>query len=91
MVETEQCFEPLLPKGNSSRLKLVAMKLYDLGVCSLDLLICGETPLNTLTYFNIVADHVHPFMVTMFPDDDSHFQQDNAPCHRPRFLSNWFR
>ncbi len=29
-------------------------------------------------YLSIVADHVHPFMTTVYPSSDGYFQQDNA-------------
>ncbi len=32
----------------------------------------------------MVADHVHPFMNTVY------FQQDNAPCHKAQIISDWF-
>lgn len=35
-----------------------------------------------------VADHVHPFMETVFPDGSGLFQQDNAPCPPPRNLQD---
>ncbi len=38
--------------------------------------------LNTTAYLSIVADHVHPFMTTVYPSSDGYFQQDNAPCHK---------
>jgi len=41
-------------------------------------------------YLSIVSDHVHPFMATMFPSSDGYFQQDDAPCHKARIISNWF-
>jgi len=44
--------------------------------------------LNATAYLSIVSDHVHPFMATMFPS--GYFQQDNAPCHKARIISNWF-
>uniref|UniRef100_A0A9J7X6Q2 Tc3 transposase DNA binding domain-containing protein n=1 Tax=Cyprinus carpio carpio TaxID=630221 RepID=A0A9J7X6Q2_CYPCA len=40
-----------------------------------------EHHLNTTAYLSIVADHVHPFMTTVYPSSDGYFQQDNAPCH----------
>jgi len=42
------------------------------------------------TYLSIVSDHVHPFMATMYPSSDGYFQQNNAPCHKARIISNWF-
>lgn len=53
-------------------------------------LISLDITLNSTAYLNIVADHVHSFMATMFPSGDGHFQQDNAPCHRARTVTNWF-
>jgi len=26
----------------------------------------------------------------MYPSSDGYFQQDNAPCHKARIISNWF-
>ncbi|XDV34316.1 hypothetical protein PO909_004485 [Leuciscus waleckii] len=46
--------------------------------------------LNATAYLSIVSDHVHPFMTTMYPSPDGYFQQDNAPCHKARIISNWF-
>ncbi len=38
-----------------------------------------EHRLNSTAYLSIVADHVHPFMTTVYPSSDDYFQQDNAP------------
>ncbi len=38
-----------------------------------------EHHLNATAYLSIVADHVHPFMTTVYPSSDSYFQQNNAP------------
>ncbi|KAG1932899.1 hypothetical protein F2P79_020886 [Pimephales promelas] len=46
--------------------------------------------LNATAYLSIVSDHVHPFMATMSPSSDGYFQQDNAPYHKARIISNWF-
>ena len=37
-----------------------------------------DVTLTPTTYLSIVADHVHPFMETVFPDGRGLFQQDNA-------------
>jgi len=29
-------------------------------------------------------------MATMYPSSDGYFQQNNAPCHKVRIISNWF-
>ncbi len=49
-----------------------------------------EHCLNTTAYLSIVADHVHPFMTTVYPSSDGYFQQDNAPCHEAQIISVWF-
>ncbi len=49
-----------------------------------------EHCLNATASLNIVADHVHPFMTTVYPSSDDHFQQDNAPCHKDQIISDWF-
>ncbi len=49
-----------------------------------------EHCLNTTAYLSIVADHVHPFMTTVYPSSDGYFQQDNAPCHKAQIISDWF-
>ncbi len=49
-----------------------------------------EHCLNATTYLSIVADHVHPFMTTVYPSSDGYFQQDNAPCHKAQIISDWF-
>ena len=41
------------------------------------------------TYLSIVADHIHPFMETVFPDGCGLFQQDNAPCHKEKIIQEW--
>ncbi len=49
-----------------------------------------EHCLNTTIYMSIVADHVHPFMTTVYPSSDGYFQQDNAPCHKAQVILDWF-
>ncbi len=29
-------------------------------------------------------------MTTVYPSSDAYFQQDNAPCHKPQIISDWF-
>ncbi|KAK3533242.1 hypothetical protein QTP70_013655 [Hemibagrus guttatus] len=41
-------------------------------------------------YLSIVADHVHPFMETLFPDGCVLFQKDNASCHKAKMVQEWF-
>ncbi len=49
-----------------------------------------EHCLNTTIYLSIVADHVHPFMTTVYPSSDRYFQQDNAQCHKAQIIPDWF-
>ncbi|KAK3562392.1 hypothetical protein QTP86_033531, partial [Hemibagrus guttatus] len=49
-----------------------------------------DATLTCTTYLSIVADHVHPFMETAFPDGFGLFQQDNAPCHKTKMFQEWF-
>ncbi len=49
-----------------------------------------EHRLNTTAYPSIVADHVHPFMTTVYPSSDGYFQQDNTPCYKALIISDWF-
>ncbi|GBN76099.1 hypothetical protein AVEN_185602-1 [Araneus ventricosus] len=53
-------------------------------------LISVDTTLSSAAYLKIVAYHVHSFMAIMFPYGYGHIQQDNAPCHRARSVSEWF-
>ncbi|MCJ8732198.1 hypothetical protein PDJAM_G00208470 [Pangasius djambal] len=46
--------------------------------------------LTRTTYLNIVADQVHPFMATVFPNGSGLFQQDNATCHTAKLDQEWF-
>ncbi len=45
-----------------------------------------EHRLNATAYLSIVADHVHPFMTTVYPSSDGYFQQDNAPSQNSNHL-----
>ncbi len=49
-----------------------------------------EHCLNTTVFLSIVADHLHPFMTTVYPSSDEYFQQDNAACHKAQIISDWF-
>ncbi len=49
-----------------------------------------EHRLNATAYQSIVADHVQPFMTTVYPSSDGYFQQDNAPHHKDQIISDWF-
>ncbi len=56
---------------------------------TLGLLVPIEHRLNASDYLSIVADHVHPFMTTVY-HLLMYFQQDNEPCHKDQIISDWF-
>jgi len=45
-----------------------------------------DVTLTRTTYLTIVADQVHPFMETAFPNGSGLFQQDNAACHTAKMV-----
>ncbi len=45
-----------------------------------------EHGLNATAYLSIVADHIHPFINTVYPSSDGYFQQDNAPSQSSNHL-----
>ncbi|KAK3535233.1 hypothetical protein QTP70_005025 [Hemibagrus guttatus] len=49
-----------------------------------------DVTLTRSTYLSIVAEHLNPFMETVFPDGCGLFQQDNAPCHKAKMVQEWF-
>ncbi len=49
-----------------------------------------EHRLNFTAYLSMVADHVHPFMTTVYPSSDDYFQQDYAPYQKFQVISDWF-
>jgi len=60
------------------------------GMFSWHTLVPIEHHLNATAYLNIVSDRVLPFIVTKYPSSDGYFQQENAPFHKARIISNWF-
>lgn len=52
---------------------------------------CWKPGINAdITYLNIVADHVQPFMAMVVPDVTSLLQQDNAPSYTAWIVQEWF-
>ncbi|MCJ8743381.1 hypothetical protein PDJAM_G00093370 [Pangasius djambal] len=49
-----------------------------------------DVTLTRPTYLNTVADQVHLFMATVFPNGSGLFQQDNAPCLTAKIVQEWF-
>ena len=46
--------------------------------------------LNATAYLSILADDAHPFMAAIYQSSSGYFKHDNAPCHKPKVISNWF-
>ncbi|KFM71212.1 Transposable element Tcb1 transposase, partial [Stegodyphus mimosarum] len=57
---------------------------------SLGSLIIVEGTMDQYKYASVLADHVHPYMRIVFPQDDGIFQQDNARCHTAASVRAWF-
>ncbi|GFX88378.1 transposable element Tcb1 transposase [Trichonephila clavipes] len=57
---------------------------------SLGSLIIVEGTMDQYKYASVLADHVHPYMRIVFPQDDGIFQQDNARCHTAVSVRAWF-
>ncbi|KFM64391.1 Transposable element Tcb1 transposase, partial [Stegodyphus mimosarum] len=49
-----------------------------------------EGTMDQYKYASVLADHVHPYMRIVFPQDDGIFQQDNARCHTAASVRAWF-
>ncbi|GBN64100.1 hypothetical protein AVEN_20951-1 [Araneus ventricosus] len=45
-----------------------------------------EQTIKVANYLTIIAD----YMAFVFPTGNGIFQQDNAPCHKVRFVWEWF-
>ncbi|XP_076372982.1 transposable element Tcb2 transposase [Tachypleus tridentatus] len=58
---------------------------------TLNPLIPSEHHFNATAYLSIVADHVHPFMVTVYSFSNGYFQQNNAPRHKARIILSWLQ
>ncbi|GFW19190.1 transposable element Tcb1 transposase [Trichonephila clavipes] len=57
---------------------------------SLGSLIIVEGTMDQYKYASVLADHVHPYMCIVFPQDDGIFQQDNARCRTAASVRAWF-
>ncbi len=53
-------------------------------------LVLIEHHLNTTAYLSIVADHVHPFITTVYLSSDGYFQQDTHSVTKLRSSQTGF-
>ena len=37
----------------------------------------------------VLDGHVHPMVQTLYPEDDAVYQDDNAPIHTARLVTEW--
>lgn len=44
-----------------------------------------------LDYLDMLKNHVKPILYQRFPDGDYYLQQDNAPIHTAKVVSQWFQ
>ncbi|GFV99621.1 transposable element Tcb1 transposase [Trichonephila clavipes] len=58
---------------------------------SLGPVVVVEQTMNTTGYLNIIADQLHPYMVSVFPAGNGMFQQDNASCHKAKIVLELFQ
>ncbi len=82
--------ESMDPSCLVSKVKAGGDGVGDIFLAHFGPLVLIEHRLNATAYMSIVADHVHPFMTTVYQSSDVYFQQDNAPCHKAQIISDWF-
>ncbi|GFY10843.1 transposable element Tcb1 transposase [Trichonephila clavipes] len=68
----------------------IARSIMVWGMFSWHSLIIVEGTMDQYKYASVLADHVHPYMRIVFPQDDGIFQQDNARCHTAANVRAWF-
>ncbi len=78
---------PLLSAKNRKRRQQFAQAHQNWTLGSL---VPIEHRLNATVYLSVVADHVHPFMTTVYPSSNGYFQMDNASRHKAQIISDWF-
>ncbi len=86
-------YESMDPSGLVSMVQAAGGGVMVWGIFSwhtLGPLLPIEHRLNATAYLSIVADHVHPFMTTVYTSSDVYFQQDNTPCHKAQIISDCF-
>lgn len=48
-------------------------------------------PMKTEDYMNIIADQLHPYMASVFPNVNGVLQQNKAPCQDVPIVLEWFQ
>ncbi|KAJ8875707.1 hypothetical protein PR048_023606 [Dryococelus australis] len=84
----QHCAHPARPWGNDLPYTCKPEMLDSLKCrfCDIDLIIFAEGTLDRFNYESIPGDHVHPYMMIIFPREDRIVQHDYAPCHTTAWL-----
>ena len=45
--------------------------------------------INSQDYLSILSDQMHPMVAELFPEGNAIFQDDNAPLHTAKFVTEW--
>lgn len=68
--------------NSAGRFQAGGENLIFFGECvSLGALIFVEGMMDLHKYTSVLADHVHPYMRSIFPKNDGLYKQNNARCH----------
>ncbi|KAI4459369.1 transposable element-related [Holotrichia oblita] len=83
-----ECIIPTVKFGGGSIMVWGYMTATGVGV----LLLC-ERRMNSHRYIEVLEEVLEPSALQLFDEDvpDYIFQQDNAPCHKLRAVTSWFR
>jgi hypothetical protein len=82
---TPDCLVPTVKHGGGSMLVWGAISWRGLGP-----LVILHGRVTAAHYENLLADHVHPMVQTLFPGERPLYQDDNAPIHTARRVQAWF-
>ncbi len=79
------CYMTRVKHGGGSEMDWAAITWHSLGpILVLDGCITAKD------YQNILEDHVHPMVQTLYPEGGAMYQDDNAPIHTARCVTEWF-
>lgn len=79
------CLLPRVKHGGGSVMVWAAISWFSVGP-----MITLQGHITAKDYVNILADHVHPMVQTLFPNGDGVFQDDKAPVHTAHIVQDWF-
>lgn len=82
----EECIFKRTKQGSGSIGIWCCMSYYGLGIFTL-----FDGRLNANRYIDILGNNLIPSIDLFHKDEPFIFQQDNAPCHRARLVTQWFQ